>query len=58
MPKDKRLKAAYEAVDRTKPYLLHDAIQLVKRNAKAKFSGNVRRTALRRVTKPVPLPRS
>jgi ribosomal protein L1 len=33
----KRLKAAYEAVDRKKSYPLAEAAQLVKDNAKAKF---------------------
>src|SRR6201996_482810 len=41
MAKDKRLKKAYEAVDRTKAYPLPEAIKLVKQNAKAKFDETV-----------------
>jgi len=41
MAKDKRLKAAYAAVDRTKSYALPEAIKLVKQNAKAKFDETV-----------------
>src|SRR6476660_6824171 len=37
MAKDKRLKAAYAAVDTGKSYPLAEAIKLVKQNAKAKF---------------------
>jgi len=38
---DKRLKAAYEAVDRTKSYSLDEAIKLVRANARAKFDETV-----------------
>jgi large subunit ribosomal protein L1 len=41
MAKDKRLKAAYAAVDRAKAYALPEAIKLVKQNAKAKFDETV-----------------
>ena len=41
MAKDKRLTAAYEAVDQTKAYPLPEAIKLVKQNAKAKFDETV-----------------
>ncbi len=37
----KRLKAAEQAVDRSKPYLLPEAIKLVKQNAKAKFDETI-----------------
>ena len=37
----KRLKAAYAAVDTTKPYPLDEAIRLIKANAKAKFDETV-----------------
>jgi large subunit ribosomal protein L1 len=39
--KGKRLKAAYEAVDRNKAYVLADAVKLLKANAKAKFDETV-----------------
>ena len=41
MAKDKRLKKAYEQVDRSKAYTLSEAIKLVKQNAKAKFDETV-----------------
>jgi len=41
MAKDKRLKAAYAAVDRSKTYPLADAIVLVKQTARAKFDESV-----------------
>src|SRR6184192_1031320 len=41
MAKDKRLKAAYAAVDRRKTYPLADAIALVKQTARAKFDESV-----------------
>jgi large subunit ribosomal protein L1 len=41
MAKDKRLKAAYEAFDRTKSYPLAEAIRIIKSNAKAKFDETV-----------------
>src|SRR5690242_19366138 len=41
MAKDKRLKQAYETVDRTKSYALPEAIRLVKQNAKAKFDETI-----------------
>ncbi len=41
MAHDKRLKAAYEAVDRTKSYSLDEAIKLVRANARAKFDETV-----------------
>ena len=41
MAKDKRLKAAYAAVDRARAYPLPEAIKLVKQNAKAKFDETV-----------------
>ena len=41
MAKDKRLKAAYEAVDTSRSYPLPEAIKLVKQNAKAKFDETV-----------------
>ena len=37
MAHDKRLKAGYAAIDRTKLYTLDEAIEAVKGNAKAKF---------------------
>ena len=37
----KRLKAAYAAIDTTKPYPLAEAIRLIKANAKAKFDETV-----------------
>jgi large subunit ribosomal protein L1 len=37
----KRLKAAYAAVDTTKPYPLDEAIRLIKANSKAKFDETV-----------------
>ena len=37
----KRLKAAYEAVDRNKSYPLAEAAALVKDNAKAKFDETI-----------------
>jgi large subunit ribosomal protein L1 len=41
MAKNKRLKAAYDAVDQTKSYPLSEAVKLVKTNAKAKFDETV-----------------
>ena len=41
MAKDKRLKQAYESIDRTKAYPLPEAIKLVKQTAKAKFDETV-----------------
>src|ERR1700693_2118705 len=41
MAKDKRLTAAYAAIDQTKSYPLPEAIKLVKQNAKAKFDETV-----------------
>ena len=41
MAHDKRLKAAYKAVDRSKSYALAEAVALVKRNATAKFDETV-----------------
>ena len=41
MAQDKRLKTAYEAVDRTKSYSLDEAIKLVRANARAKFDETV-----------------
>ncbi len=41
MAKGKRIRAAYEAVDRDKAYNLGDAVKLVKANAKAKFDETV-----------------
>ncbi len=41
MAHDKRLKAAYEAVDQTKVYSLDEAVKLVRANAKAKFDETV-----------------
>jgi large subunit ribosomal protein L1 len=41
MAHGKRLKAAYEAVDRTKAYPLTEAVQLVKANARAKFDETI-----------------
>jgi large subunit ribosomal protein L1 len=41
MAKNKRLKQAYEQVDRSKAYALPDAIKLVKQTAKAKFDETV-----------------
>lgn len=39
--KGKRLKAAYEGIDRSKAYELGEAVKLVKANAKAKFDETV-----------------
>jgi large subunit ribosomal protein L1 len=41
MAHDKRLKAAYQAIDTTKNYPLPEALSLVKANAKAKFDETV-----------------
>ena len=41
MAHDKRLKAGYAAIDRTKLYTLDEAIEAVKGNAKAKFDETV-----------------
>jgi len=41
MAKDKRLKKAYEQVDRSKAYTLSEAIKLVKQTAAAKFDETV-----------------
>ena len=41
MGHDKRLAAAYEAIDRSKSYPLPEAIRLVKTNARAKFDETV-----------------
>ena len=41
MAHDKRLKAGYAAIDRTKLYTLDEAIEAVKSNAKAKFDETV-----------------
>jgi len=41
MAHDKRLKAAYQTVDRNKSYALAEAVNLVKANAKAKFDETV-----------------
>ena len=41
MAHDKRLKAGYAAIDRTKLYSLDEAIEAVKSNAKAKFDETV-----------------
>lgn len=41
MAKGKRIRAAYEGVDRDKAYNLGDAVKLVKANAKAKFDETV-----------------
>src|SRR5437763_7674414 len=41
MKRGKRLRAAYQAFDKSKPYRLTEAIQLVKSNAKAKFDETV-----------------
>jgi large subunit ribosomal protein L1 len=41
MAHDKRLKSAYESFDRNKSYPLHDAVKLVRANAKAKFDETV-----------------
>jgi large subunit ribosomal protein L1 len=37
----KRLKAAYQSIDRSKSYPLPDAVRLVKQNAKAKFDETI-----------------
>ena len=41
MAHDKRLKAAYAAIDRTKNYALVEAVKLAKANAKAKFDETI-----------------
>lgn len=41
MAKGKRIRAAYEGIDRDKAYNLGDAVKLVKANAKAKFDETV-----------------
>src|SRR5690348_4753258 len=41
MAHDKRLKAAYQAFDRSKAYSLDEAVKLVRANAKAKFDETV-----------------
>ena len=41
MPKNKRLTAAYAAIDKNKSYSLDEAIKLVKSNARAKFDETV-----------------
>jgi large subunit ribosomal protein L1 len=39
--KGKRIRAAYEAVDRNQPYQLDEAVKLIKANAKAKFDETI-----------------
>src|SRR5438270_9054715 len=41
MAHDKRLKAAYGAIDKSKAYSLQEAVKLVRENAKAKFDETV-----------------